>query len=338
MAPKVWDICNFARTIRLKKIFNALNLVGSYAFSLIFHKPFHLGMPASVGIEVSAICNLHCPECPTGNNTLTREKGLMEQTLYSRIISDISSHAFGISLYFQGEPMIHPKIADLIRGAVTRNLYVTMATNGQFLEAESSRKIIAAGLQRIIVSMDGLTADTYKKYRSGGDFEKVVTGIKSLAAARDEMKTKNPCIIIQFLVMKHNQHEMAGMKNLARQLGADKLVFKSIQVLNPKKENAFIPDLSEYSRYKPDGNSEYKLKRAVFKACWRAWHSTLVTWNGTVVPCCFDKNADFAMGNVNEALLKNIWSNQTYNEFRKKLFSDKYRIGICLNCTGSLFS
>jgi radical SAM protein with 4Fe4S-binding SPASM domain len=339
MISKVWDIYHFACTIRLNKLVNALKLAGSYLMALLSRNPVQYGLPASISIETSAHCNLRCPECPSGSNKLARARGLIDIGLFKQLISRISAHAFAVSLYFQGEPMMHPEIIRLIREAVTKKLYVTIATNGHFLGYGMAKDIVSSGLQRIIVSLDGLTENTYSRYRKGGSYIKVVEGIGNVAEAKLKMKSRTPYIILQFLVMKHNEQEMEDFQSMARQLGANKVVFKTMQIQDLKKENPFIPSKHKFNRYKLSEKSPgYLLKTSLFSPCWRLWHSTVVTWDGRVVPCCFDKHAAHCMGNVGTELLKNIWHNKIYNEFRKTLFRQRNRIDICTNCTGSLFS
>ncbi len=61
-----------------------------------------------------------------------------------------------------------------------------------------------------------------------------------------------------------------------------------------------------------------------------------MTWDGDIVPCCFDKDAKYVMGNIHQQSFKDIWNGQKYHEFRAQLFQNRKEIDICRNCTEGL--
>ena len=122
------------------------------------------------------------------------------------------------------------------------------------------------------------------------------------------------------------------MKEFVRHLGVDKLSLKTAQVYNFDAERAIIPTLKGKSRYRqlPDGS--WVIAKKIRNRCHRIWSSVVVTWDGKVVPCCYDKNADHQTGNLVNEPLSALWKNQLYHAFRKKVLANRSEIDICRNC------
>jgi len=184
--------------------------------------------------------------------------------------------------------------------------------------------------------MDGTDQVTYEKYRIGGDLEKVITGIENLVHAKKELGKKNPFIILQFIVFEHNIHQIQEVKGLAKKLGVNKLEFKTAQVYDFEKGSDLIPNAKQYSRYQQNGNEGFSIKNDLLNKCWKMWHSCVMTWDGAIVPCCFDKDAKYTMGNINEQSFREIWNGEKYLNFRSRLFENRKEIDICTNCTEGL--
>ena len=147
------------------------------------------------------------------------------------------------------------------------------------------------------------------------------------------MKSKTPYIIVQFLVLKTNEHQLDEVRQLCRELGVDELQFKTAQIYDYKNGSPLIPSIDKYSRYrqKPDGT--WELKGKLPNKCYRMWSSCVITWDGLVVPCCFDKDAKYRLGDLKEKRFKKIWKSRVYNDFRRKVFTHRKQIDICRNCS-----
>ena len=167
-----------------------------------------MGAPVSVSIEPTNYCNLHCPECPSGTRVLTRERGYIDPEDFRKIIDQLSPELFWLTFYFQGEPYLHPKFHEMVRYAKSKNIYISTSTNGHFLTEENAVQTIQSGIDRLIISLDGTDQDAYSSYRIGGSFEKVITGIKEIVKQKKNRHSARPYIIIQFLVLKANQHQL----------------------------------------------------------------------------------------------------------------------------------
>jgi radical SAM protein with 4Fe4S-binding SPASM domain len=332
----LYNLINFLSTSSFKRIFNLIKLGLSYHLSIIVKSPLVYGYPVSVSIEPTTLCNLSCPECPSGQGSLTRPAGNIQIALYKKIIYELSPFLLYLNLYFQGEPFLHPEIFKIISLAKQKRIYTAVSTNGHFLNIRNSKKIIASGLDKLIICLDGITQEEYEIYRKNGNIKKIIAGIKTLINCKKELKSRKPFTIIQSLIMQHNQYKIKQMKKYFQNLGVDKVLFKSIQINKFKSGNPLIPTISKYSRYKNLGNGNYTVKNTLTNKCWRMWSSTVVTHDGKVIPCCFDKDALYLFGDVNETSLKKIWRNNNYNKFRKKILTVRKDISICCNCTEGL--
>ena len=212
------------------RIWNLIQLRISYTLSLVLHRPVHRGMPASLSIEPASGCNLHCPECSTGLGHSSRKKSLMSEELFCSVVDQVKKRTIAVSLYFQGEPFIHPGLIGMITYAAKHKLFSTVSTHGQFLPVIDPELLVKSGLNRLIVSADGIIQSTYEIYRVGGSLEKLTQGLMKIAEAKKRLHAKKPLLILQFLVMQHNQHELPFLEEWAVSAGADAVLLKSPQL------------------------------------------------------------------------------------------------------------
>jgi radical SAM protein with 4Fe4S-binding SPASM domain len=233
--------------------------------------------------------------------------------------------------YFQGEPLLNKNFENYISYAKLYNIYTITSTNGQLIDKNIAFNIIKSGLDRIIISIDGTTQEVYEKYRKGGSLLKSIEAIKFLKEAKTELKSKTPCIEAQFIVFRFNEHQIDEFKQLAPIWGADKISIKSAQIYSPNENSEIIPTINKYSRYHKI-NNEWKIKKDFSKACFRAWYGMVISADGNILPCCFDKQEKHAYGNINEDKVENIWKNKKANKFRKTLLNNRQSFDICCNC------
>ncbi len=324
---------NFLSKLTWRRVVNGAKIWASYHVSKTLKKPIVWGKPVALSIEPTTACNLGCPECPSGLKQFTRDTGNLKADLNQKIIDEASKHAIYVNFYFQGEPFINPKFLDMVSHAHSRNMFTSTSTNAHFLNDAVAKKTVESGLDRLIVSIDGITQEVYEQYRIHGDLSKVIEGTKNILKWKKELKSATPHVIFQFLVVKPNEHQIEGVTQLAKELGVDEVRFKTAQVYDYKHGNSLIPTIEKYSRYKLNSDGTYSLKNKLVNQCWRMWHSCVVTWDGLVVPCCFDKDATHRLGNLQEATLKDVWTNQSYNNFRRAILKSRSEIDICKNCS-----
>ncbi len=319
-------------TLNWRRFKNLLHVETSYLLSRLFRKVIVIGKPWSASIEPTTLCNLRCPECPTGMQLLTRPKGNMTLEIFTRVLDKLAPDLIYLTLYFQGEPLLNHHFTEMVKLARSRRIFVATSTNGHYLDDKNVKEIISSGLSHLIISMDGLDQVTYEKYRVKGNLQTVIEGINRLVVAKKAAKSVSPFVELQFLVMSHNEHQIKQMEIFANESGVDKLSFKTAQVYNFDAGSSIIPTLIEKSRYRqlPDGS--WVMARKIRNRCHRIWSSLVVTWDGKVVPCCYDKNAEHQTGNLLEESLPAIWKNHIYSSFRSRVLSRRADIGICRNC------
>lgn len=333
MYAKLEDSLNLLVRITPGRLINLLRLFSSYYLSRITGRLRHRGNPFTISIEPTTSCNLHCPECPSGLRKFTRPEGSISLDMYRHVIDQLHADLFYLILYFQGEPYIHHHFFSLLEYARKKKIYTTTSTNAHFLTDVNAKKTVESGLNRIIISLDGLDQETYEKYRIGGSFNNVMDGIRNLVKWKKELKSSTPYIIIQFIVLRTNEHQVPALRRLARETGVDKIEIKTAQVYNYEDGNSLIPLNESLSRYKKIKGERYMIDNQLYNHCQRMWQGCVITWDGRVVPCCFDKDARHLLGDLKKQEFHEIWRSEAYDLFRKKIFTGRKEIDICRNCT-----
>lgn len=347
------DTKAFLKTITSKKLTNFLTTLSAYYWSRLTKTAHHRGYPFTLSIEPTTACNLRCPECPSGLRSFTRDTGMLDASLFQKIVDETHGHLLFLYLYFQGEPYLHPHFDKLVSYACRKNIYTVTSTNAHFFNDEHARKTVESGLSRIIISIDGTTQQSYEKYRIGGNLEEVLNGAKNLVQWKKKLKSSTPHVIFQMVVFSHNENQTGELSKLAAEYGADEVRLKTAQIYDFEKGSALIPLNEKYSRYVRQSprlttgltlsegkmlsvtalSGFYRIKNPLLNHCWRMWHSCVVTWDGKVVPCCFDKDAAHVMGDLKKQSLREIWNGEAYRQFRSALLRSRREIDICTNCS-----
>jgi radical SAM protein with 4Fe4S-binding SPASM domain len=316
---------------RYRRAINLFMSGASYVKSSMTRHPAVSAMPPAISIELTNHCNLHCSECTTGSGLMTRPKGFMDTGLYKRMIRELEPYLYWISLYFQGEPLMHPEFPLFISGSGRAR--TIMSTNGHFLTPDNCERILKSGLDKLIISLDGIDQDSYSKYRAGGNLETVIGGIKTISDLKKNKKSSID-LEVQTLVNRYNENDVPELKKFCRSVGIP-LRLKSMQIISDNSSMSWLPDDPEYRRY--DIKDGVKVIRSTFPdRCARLWFNPVITWDGNVLPCCFDKDADHIMGNINQEKFSEIWNGSRYMLFRRVLLTDRKTIGICRNCSSGL--
>lgn len=326
------DGINFFSKLNNRRMANAVRLYSSYQLSRIFKRPIHWGKPMVMEIEPTTSCNLRCPQCPSGLREFSRNTGMLDLTLYKKIIDEIHPELVYLILYFQGEPFLNKQFLEFVKYAAAKNIYTATSSNAHYFTDEMARATVESGLDRLIVSLDGITQDTYEKYRIGGNLEKVLEGTKRLVYWKKKLGSKTPHIIWQFIAFKHNEHQIPELEKKAKEIGVDELGIKTAQIYDYQHTDELIPETEALSRYKKTEDG-YVIKNELLNQCWRMWRGSVVTWDGLVVPCCFDKDATHRFGDVSKDTFEAVWKGEAYNNFRSAILRSRKEIDICTNCT-----
>ena len=293
------------------------------------------GMPVSYSIEPTNHCNLKCPECPSGLGTLTRPLGLLKFDDFTRLIDQIKDTGFYVQLFFQGEPYINKNLPEMISYAQEKKVYISISTNGHFITEKNVDYILENAPDKLIFSMDGLDEKSYQQYRIGGTFEQADAGLRALTGRKRELKRKLPFVELQFIVMKQNENQLEDVVKYGKECGVDKVVFKTMQISSYDNAIKFLPSNPKYRRYIVENNS-FRIRNSLKNHCFALWRTSVITWDGRVVPCCFDKDAKFEAGQLNGRIFKEIWHSKELNEFRNSILQERAGVSMCTNCTEGL--
>lgn len=258
---------------------------------------------------------------------------MLDPTFFKKVIDEIHKELLYLIFYFQGEPFLNPAFLELVKYATSKGIYTATSTNAHYLNDDNARKTVESGLDRLIISIDGTTQETYESYRIGGNLNKVIEGSKNIVAWKKKLNSSKPHVIFQFLVVKPNEHQLDDVKKLAKEIGVNEVAFKTAQIYDYESGSELIPTNQKYARYKKTENGKWEIKNQLLNHCWKLWHSCVVTWDGKVVPCCFDKDAEYRMGDLMSHSFTEVWKNGTYTNFRSSVLRSRSEIEMCKNCT-----
>lgn len=325
------------RAVDQRKLINLIRLYSSYTWSRITGGSKHWGSPMAISVEPTNRCQLKCPGCPCGTGDLDRPGGFLDPDLLDSILRDLRSDLIHLSLFFQGEPLLHPQIGQLIRMASERRIYTVISTNGYSLNKDRISDLVNSGLDHLIVSVDGMTNEVYQAYRVGGELTAVLDGIERVIRLRSEKNSaRKPLVEAQMVVTRKNEHQVEAFVKWARASGVDLYRIKSAQITDPEENREWIPRNDQFSRYAEDDAGSVRIKSCLRNHCWRVWSATVITWDGKVLPCCFDKGADHVWGNASQEPVSQIVKNKKAAEFRSRIRQDRKQFPMCCNCTEGL--
>ena len=294
------------------------------------------GYPPILQVEPTDCCNLRCTLCPVAEG-LTRPSGSMDLQLFRRLIDEVGGYVFLILLWEWGEPFINPRIYEMISYARQKGIKLVTSTNGHlFANKENAERVVRSGLDTLIFAMDGIGQETYERYRRDGKLETVLQGIRNVVEAKKALGSERPLVNLRFIAMKHNEHEIPALRDLAVQLGVDALTVKTLfpgHGCDPRKdrENEFIPETPAYRRF--EYRAEYERFRLTRNPCRVLWISPAIHWNGVMCPCSFDVEEHYPFGDLKGASFKDIWFGETMAGIRRRFRDDWESIPLCSQCS-----
>ncbi|MFO8067878.1 MAG: radical SAM protein [Bacteroidales bacterium] len=304
------------------RLINYSLIIVGYSLSRLFKKTILIGYPFSLSFETSSVCNLSCPQCPAGRKETKRTSSFIKKEIVTGCLKEFQKKSFYTNLYLQGEPLLNPELPDLIKKAKALHYYTFVSTNGTLVTKDMAKNLVNSGLDKIIISVDGIRQSTYSFYRKKGDLEVVKRGIQNIISARKSLKKRNPLVVMQFLVNKENEREISDLGAFAKNLMIDQLNLKSMQIYDHRED--FLPGIKRYNRY-------YKKKRKNNGACFRLWSHLVLTSDGVCIPCCYDKIPSHSFSKESHGYMS-IWKSEAFNDFREKTIKNRKAIDICSNC------
>lgn len=286
--------------------------------------------PFILNVEPGNICNLKCPLCPTGARELGMAKGFMSFELFKQVFDQLKGGLSAINLYSWGEPLLNKNLIVMIKYAksVNKNVRITTSTNLNVKDDKLLADFVASGIDEIIVSCDGANAESYSKYRVGGDFNLVMDNLKLMVTKKEELNA-TVAIVWNFLVFKHNESEVEEARRIANSLGVDfrvGLMRTSMkdEILMPHqqiiaRDKDWIPDNPLYSAY----DKERCLPKKIIKTCRKPWQEISLNWDGKVFPCCAVYGDAFSLGDAKKNTIKEIWNSKPFKLARREILNKK---------------
>jgi radical SAM protein with 4Fe4S-binding SPASM domain len=246
----------------------------------------------------------------------------MEWDLYTAIIDEIAPFAEAVVLHSWGEPLLHTRILDMIRYAKERDLWVETSTNATRLNEEVSRQLIDSGLDRIYLSMDGLTKETYEKVRVKGKFEEVRGNIERFLDLKHELGSPIEADI-QIVRLSETDAEVDEFVRTWKDSHAD--------LINIKELDTWGGQIDEVEQLAVE--EEHDNPNLDRKPCPNLWYHCHIHWDGTVVSCSRDYDAVTPLGNVKNGGVLKTWHGARMRKMRRWHAEGNFCAKQCIDCT-----
>lgn len=272
-------------------------------------------LPRTFSIETILGCNLRCVECAVGNDMIDRKHGRITFDRFKIIADKVRPFCEYFYLHLWGEPMLNNDIIPIIQ-YVARFSRSNISTNAVTLNEGSAEALIRSGVTDLIVSIDGVSQEAYAKYRVGGKAEKAINGLRMLNEMNQRFQARVN-ILPQFIVFKHNQHEIEAFQEICGSLGLQPSFKAPYLRTGSKLENSDVPGLSRHIATDPGE------RRENMRECPNGFNVFTILLDGSVVACCYDHNRKTNFGNIFESEVLDIWDSSEYVRFRDNLRNGK---------------
>lgn len=295
-------------------------------------------LPISAQLEPTLRCNLKCAMCVRGHF----KSGDMKLEDFKKIIDQLPG-LVKVHLQGLGESFLHPDIFEMIDYASSKNVIVSVITNGTLFSDKMIEKISRSKLFEIGVSIDAVDKKAYEAIRVGANFEKVMDGVKKLS---DALRNKNTRLFFAVTILRSNLHMIPEFVKLAHSISVPRVVFQRVQTKDDfvryysedfRKSKEFVTHeqvREVFNHANPLAESlgiSILFEEKTVKCLW-PWRSLYVTWNGDVTPCCMIVDSkSLPLGNILETPAWKIWNSSAYRVLRKSLLERK-PLPACKGC------
>lgn len=299
--------------------------------------------PRSIFVEVTPLCNLRCVFCPCyipGEEvTKDRRTTYLSFEDFRKLVDFIKGKFnFQICFTYSGEPLLNPEIFKMVKYLKENEIPVVIHSNAMLLTKQRIKEMLESGLDRFIVSFDGVTKKTYEDIKKGARFEVVIDNLKNLISERNAQGLENPFVEMQMVVTSTNINESTLFEDLSKEIGVDNSYLKTLMIFQDTKNKDYVKKVEELfiddgvARYKRNEKGNLVLKNT--EGC-PELQNCVITCDGDVVPCCFDVHGKYCLGNAIENSLKDIWDAKRYEDFRENMMN-KRKLPICKFCNTSI--
>jgi radical SAM protein with 4Fe4S-binding SPASM domain len=310
------------------------NLVES-GLNFLYRRLDPWSMPIHMQFELVNYCGLHCPVCPTGRKIMVRPRKAVEVDLFTRVLDEVGPYLLTLSLWGWGEPLLHPQLRQILSAAHRHRIVTLLSTNGQLLNNEEIiQDICEFPPTWLIVAIDGLTDATNSTFRKGATLETVREGVRKIAEIKKGRCQQFPVLHMRFMIMKHNEHEVAHVADFARENHFDFLTLRTLSIIMEQDPDAvhhsFVPDSSEYRAYQYKNNR--RISRNGFVCQQPFWFPTVFA-DGTLVACEQDYQGQLPMGVINDKVsFSDLWYSRSARSVRKNIRDDPESSSFCRSC------
>jgi MoaA/NifB/PqqE/SkfB family radical SAM enzyme len=277
--------------------------------------------PVAAFIEPNLYCNLQCPACPTGLRIGLRPTVAIDEELFKAAIDNIGDYVFQLYMYNWGEPLLHKRTPEMIAYAKRKDINILLSTNLSIkLTDDYIDRLVLSGLDRMIVSLDGVTQETYVKYRRNGNLALVRDNLLRIQRAKQRHNKTTPKVIWQFLVFRHNEHEIEQARALYKDWGADEFTVCGAEMpMEPHREGFEPSTIPAYNIYHPDHIFQKEAERQMTsdRACAWLYGVFVLNPNGRVSPCCAAPSEKLDFGEYHRGDIFKVWNNETFRRARR---------------------
>jgi MoaA/NifB/PqqE/SkfB family radical SAM enzyme len=287
--------------------------------------------PTHLQIEPTNECNLRCPVCFITNGQNELRKGSMSFDSFKKLIDEVGDYLLFLHFWGWGEPFLNRDFLRMTEYATSKGIKVITSTNGHFFTDEGRiGALLDSGLDVLIVALDGTDKETYEKYRTGGDFEKVIDGLKRLVQMKAARGVTLPRINVRTLATIDNEAQIPEIKALAAEVGVDLFAIKTA-ALNCGDEaqlRSRIPKNPDYCRETFDAEGRPIRKR---NRCKRLWMHPFILQDGTLIRCDYNTTQMVTHGNVlgEGESLKKVWFGESIRSAREEFIEERV---LCKDC------
>lgn len=271
-------------------------------------------------IELTNKCPMKCVMCPR-THEMTRDQGLMEFEIFQAVIDQLAqaNPVFGASnvvwLHHFGESLMHPEFGRFVRYGVAKGIRLGMSINPIMLKPEIAAELLDSGISDLRVSLDGHDDESFEKIRGVKNaFERSKRNLLDFLALKME-KGAATRVELSMIGFKMNEGSIPAMERFwSAQPGVDAFLCKEYISFNGA--DSTVNGMA----------GERHHKRGRFVACLRPWQTMTVAWDGDVLPCCYDYDKLYVLGNVRRNTLMEIWTGPAMaalrDEFRRNVVSN----------------
>jgi hypothetical protein len=277
--------------------------------------------PDRMYIESTNLCNLGCIMCPTGRKEITRPKGFIDYDLFKRIVDEMAPHVHATTLHIWGEPLMHPRIFDMIAYCRANGLRSEISTNSTLLDERKAKKILDTGLDAIYLCLDGMRPETYEAIRVNADYKRTNQNIRRFIDMKIASGLKRPYINLQMIQMQKTAPEVEEFVKVWSIPGVDNINVKPFDSWAGQDQNISL--LSTEQPVLP-------VKRY---PCPNLWYHVHIYWDGNLAMCDRDYNSLFPLGNVKDGVMK-AWNGPEMQELRRLHVTNQVGgVSPCNTCT-----